>query len=257
MDPKKAGIILEESDRFVSGDCAPLYLVKLRKAGTLKYYDCTDRYLSLIPAVEKLLELIREHDIPHENVFVDHAPSSGILSEAMEILLEKHGYNTEEMCELVKTLCDCGTNPCSIPETVAECAMEYPNIYRPDWSPRYEYAVTWQYQGDRRRRRVFTRPYNARRYAIILGPEPWKAWGAQPTDPYRRCRRAAHRKAVNDGAQLGHKCPFAGPCGGTMAEHAEHLRAALPPLVFVRVERRIVGDWELCPDDPRESAGER
>lgn len=93
----------------------------------------------------------------------------------------------------------------------------------------YEWRVVWQREGCDQRRKLFQREHAARRRFLFLGPEPWLASGRNPDE--RWCCSGSGM----DGC----------PCGGlTVREHEAEVVKELPALIYVRMERREVKDWE-------------
>lgn len=106
----------------------------------------------------------------------------------------------------------------------------------------YEYRITYDrgpeptYEGDPNggsyTPRMLRKRYAlaaARRYVMILGPEPWLAYGKGPDDPACSCDQ-------------WQECDR---CGTTMREWTKKRRANLPPAQNIRVERRPItrGQW--------------
>lgn len=90
-----------------------------------------------------------------------------------------------------------------------------------------EFRVVWKRAGCRRKERRFATPAAAERYVLLFGPEPWKAYGADPDQRPTRCL-----------------CPYECECESrTERERTEDERAKMPPLEYVRLERRPVGAW--------------
>lgn len=83
----------------------------------------------------------------------------------------------------------------------------------------HSYRVVWQRKDCRKQFRSFETFAAAERWATLLGPEPWKAFGKDPDDMvrYEDC---------------------------TVREKFMARRKEMPPLVFVRIDRRPVGAWE-------------
>ena len=93
-------------------------------------------------------------------------------------------------------------------------------------SPKFEYRVIWKRKGLSRKFRPFARLEFAKRYSMLLGPEPWKYSNNDPDD-YKCCS--------------GFECS----CGGqTWREESEYRNKNQPPIEFLLIERRHVGDWE-------------
>lgn len=92
-----------------------------------------------------------------------------------------------------------------------------------------EYRVIWQREGLRRHQKRYARDVLAQRFLLLLGPEPWRAFGKE-ADALWCC--------------YGVECP----CGGvSWRAHSDELRKAQPRLLFARVESRPVGVWWPAP----------
>lgn len=101
-----------------------------------------------------------------------------------------------------------------------------------------EYRVVWKRKPFISDEHVIDPRPKVRRYAtrkgaetfmLLLGPEPWKGYapGVDP-DSYVCCS--------------GQECC----CGGqTYREKAEGMRKTLPPIAYIRLEERVVGDWKV------------
>lgn len=99
-----------------------------------------------------------------------------------------------------------------------------------------EFRVIWKREGLRPKRRNFSKRSSAERFLILFGPEPWLFYGA---DPDKRCCS-------------GVECA----CGGmTERESTADERSRMPPLEYVRLESRPVGDWSPLPTSPSLSRG--
>jgi hypothetical protein len=105
-----------------------------------------------------------------------------------------------------------------------------------------EYRVTWKREGNKPKSKRFAQKASADRWAIILGPEPWKAYGHDP-DALACC----------GGTPAGEPCA----CGGlTWREHwmqrrqDAHGAKGIPPIEYIRITRRTVGPWQAVQPDP-------
>ena|SRR3990167_9333213 len=98
-----------------------------------------------------------------------------------------------------------------------------------DAAERYQYRVLWRREGLRPTQRLFARDATARRFLLLFGDEPWRAY-------------LKHGEAPDDlVCCAGHECG----CGGhTYRQQAEDRRKHQPALLYARVERRRVGSWE-------------
>lgn len=112
----------------------------------------------------------------------------------------------------------------------------------------YEYRITYDrgqeptYEGDpnggsytpRMLRKRYTLAA-AKRYVMILGPEPWLAYGKGPDDPACSCNPRPWDESPME-------CDR---CDMTMREWTEKRRVNLPPAQNIRVERRPItrGQW--------------
>lgn len=106
-----------------------------------------------------------------------------------------------------------------------------------------EYRVVWkrkpfmadEYDIDPRPKvRRYATKKGADKFMQLLGPEPWRGY-APDVDPdsYICC----------SGKECG--------CGGlTYREKAEEMRKTLPPIAYIRLEEREVGEWRV-PVGPR------
>lgn len=87
--------------------------------------------------------------------------------------------------------------------------------------------VTWKRAGNEPKSKRFIGMKRARRWLTILGPEPWLAHGQRPDD-LNCCS--------------GRECG----CGGiTVREHWESGREGLPPIEWIKIEKRTLtyGEW--------------
>lgn len=98
-----------------------------------------------------------------------------------------------------------------------------------------EYRVTWKREGWPSKRKKFARKAMAERLLLLLGPEPWKAWGKNPDD-----------LVCCTGFFGGDSCG----CGGlTFREQSAEMRLNFPALEWVRLDsRRVeVSEWQETP----------
>lgn len=87
-----------------------------------------------------------------------------------------------------------------------------------------EYRIVWKREGLKEKRKVYKLLVRAKRHMLLLGPEPWKAFGRDPEELF--CCRGGYD-------QCG--------CGGlTVREKFMEDRKNLPPIEFIRLERREV-----------------
>ena len=92
---------------------------------------------------------------------------------------------------------------------------------------RIQYRVRWKREGCDEKRVVYETERGARRLMLLLGPEPWLAFGYDP-DEYQCC----------SGGMCG--------CGGqTYRQAMLDTRKTMPELEFVTLEQRPiqVGKW--------------
>ncbi len=96
-----------------------------------------------------------------------------------------------------------------------------------------EYRVIWKRKGARPKSRRFAGLLSAQRYALILGPEPWRGFTHGETDPdLPWCCSGYHCSCQ----------------GQTVRERHEELVRELPPVEWgPRIERRRVAPWEAVP----------
>lgn len=89
---------------------------------------------------------------------------------------------------------------------------------------KYSYRVAWKREGIRPKYRRFEKKDATLRFVALLGPEPWKAHGRDPdkTDYY----------------------------GQSVREEYLDRRSSMPPIEWVRIERRPVGQWEEVKEVP-------
>ena len=90
---------------------------------------------------------------------------------------------------------------------------------------RIEFRVTWKRAGCRAKSRVYSRKSSAERFIYLFGEEPWRYYGGNP-DALQCCS--------------GYECA----CRGlTVRQAAAEDRARMPPLEYIRLETRQVGEW--------------
>jgi hypothetical protein len=88
----------------------------------------------------------------------------------------------------------------------------------------YEYRVIYKREGLKPKRKRYVSLKVAERFVRILGPEPWEVFG----------------KKADDRCCSGLECA----CGGlTERERQSEYMKDVPPLEYVRIERREVGKW--------------
>lgn len=91
-----------------------------------------------------------------------------------------------------------------------------------------QFKVTWKRAGNEPKSKTVFGVKWANHLVTVLGPEPWKAHGQHPDDRY---------------CCSGYECA----CGGqTVREHWGSGRKDLPPLEWIKAEKRTVtyGEWE-------------
>lgn len=93
-----------------------------------------------------------------------------------------------------------------------------------------EYLVTWKRVGLKPKRKRYCSRCAAERFMVLLGPEPWIAFGRGPDEPY--CCLHANPECDCDGR--------------TNAEQSEVERLDMPPIEWIRLSRREVGEWEAA-----------
>lgn len=103
---------------------------------------------------------------------------------------------------------------------------------------RYEYRVVWKRRGLNQKSKRYATLKGAERFALLLGPEPWRALGVDPDE--RHCCS-------------GHECA----CDGrTWREMLIAKRTTpgfgeedcgMPPIKYIRIEKRPVAEWEAAP----------
>jgi hypothetical protein len=105
---------------------------------------------------------------------------------------------------------------------------------------REQYRITWKREGNAPKSKLYARRSSVDRFLLILGPEPWLAFGR--TDP----------------AELyccdGYEC---GCDGETVREHFLGERKNFPPIEWITVQRRDVelGPWCILDDNPPREGG--
>jgi len=95
-------------------------------------------------------------------------------------------------------------------------------------TPAFVYRVVALREGNTRPRVTEFKSLRAarRRFALLTSPEPWRAYGHDPES-----------KMCCGGGNCG--------CGGlTVRESYMEKRARLPKLVYARIDRRKVSEWE-------------
>jgi hypothetical protein len=92
---------------------------------------------------------------------------------------------------------------------------------------KFEHRVVYKREGTRRKEKRFVRLATAQKLVHLLtSDEPWTAYG-----------RSADAMACCHGWECG--------CEGlTVKQESDAARANYPPLEYVRIERRMVCDWE-------------
>jgi hypothetical protein len=97
-----------------------------------------------------------------------------------------------------------------------------------------EYRVVSKREGQRPTVKRYASRAAAERRLVLLGPEPWRAYGKGPDDP---CEMHEHT------AWGGEDMAFDGT---TERACTEKMRAEMPALEYVRLEWRVVGTWETA-----------
>jgi hypothetical protein len=93
-----------------------------------------------------------------------------------------------------------------------------------------QYRLTWKREGLNPKHKKYHSMKRVERMIHLLGPEPWKALGH---DPEARCC---------SGLECG--------CGGrTYRENMLEARKDLPPIEYIKVERRIVTTTRWQPNE--------
>ena len=92
-----------------------------------------------------------------------------------------------------------------------------------------QFKITWKRAGNAPKSKIVYGLKWANHVVTILGPEPWRAHGQQPDDLF---------------CCSGREC---GCGGGTVREHWESGREGLPPLEWIKVEKRTVAYSEWSP----------
>ncbi len=88
-----------------------------------------------------------------------------------------------------------------------------------------QYRVIWKREGIRRKTRTYATRKAAERWMILLGPEPWK-YVDLPPDEVSCCD--------------GYQCDCQ---GASVREMFEADRKKIPPLEYLTLEKRPVGQW--------------
>ena len=88
-----------------------------------------------------------------------------------------------------------------------------------------QFRVVWKRAGLIRKTRQYQTRRGAERFAGLFGPEPWLLFGKDP-DALNCCSD-----------------PMCGCTGCTVREDHKERRALYPPLEYVRIESRPVGEW--------------
>jgi len=91
----------------------------------------------------------------------------------------------------------------------------------------FEYRIIWKRKGYKKKFRRYATLAGARRYSILLGPEPWKYYTGDNADNYVCCS--------------GFECNCSGE---TYRQLSEVMKEKLPPIEFMLIERRKIGEWE-------------
>jgi hypothetical protein len=106
---------------------------------------------------------------------------------------------------------------------------------------RYEYLVTWQRDGwEPRSKRFASKKRAYDRVGIMTSDQPWRHWGSR----FDRARSGDDQVCC-----MNQECS----CGGaTLAEDAATRREKFPPLLWIRVERRLVTRYAWEPVDDAE-----
>jgi hypothetical protein len=98
---------------------------------------------------------------------------------------------------------------------------------------RIEYRVVWKRRGQHQKSKRFMSLKSAERRVLLLGPEPWKAFGVDPDEQH-----CCH----------GHECA----CGGaTWREYLLEQRdkpgyedaGPMPAIEYIRIDQRPLGAW--------------
>lgn len=91
-----------------------------------------------------------------------------------------------------------------------------------------EYRVHWKRLGLKPKSRRYASLKVARRFMLLFGPEPWRAYAPESHGDDLVCCRGSRDCA----------------CGGvTYAERAATERENMPAIEWVRIEGREVGEW--------------
>ena len=104
---------------------------------------------------------------------------------------------------------------------------------------RLRYRVVSKREGSRPKVCVYATLAAAQKRLVLLGPEPWKAYGKGPDD--LKCCAG------------GYECN----CGGrTEREVTDDMRAEMPPLEWVRIDVREVTPWRPLESEEEARRGE-
>lgn len=113
---------------------------------------------------------------------------------------------------------------------------------------RYEYRVVWQRRGMDRKSKRYAALKSAKKRVLLMGPEPWLALGVNPDEYHCHKGQSAYNECGCDGL--------------TWREHLLNARKGsmhqdddgMPPIEFIRIERRPVSDWEPLSDEQNRAA---
>ena len=97
----------------------------------------------------------------------------------------------------------------------------------------YEYRIVCKRQGQQKKNFKSRSVRLIQRRTYLLGDTPWKAFGKEPYD-FICC----------DGKSLDWSGEICGCKGETYKEQAETMKAQLPPVEYIKVEYREVGEWK-------------
>jgi len=117
---------------------------------------------------------------------------------------------------------------------------------------RHQWRVTWQRtvqcSNDEDyllvKHKLFYTGAAARRWMAVLGPEPWLAFKHGPDDPACRCEENSTLGDWDEPPNI----PHCDRCGFTRREWMKHKRQDIPPIDWIKIERRTLGPWE--PETP-------
>lgn len=102
---------------------------------------------------------------------------------------------------------------------------------------RYEYRVVWKRHGLHRKSKRYATRKGAERFALLLGPEPWKALDVDP-DQQHCC--SGHPECACEGATWREHLLAKRTAGGRYSEDD----SGMPGIEYIRIEKRPVADWE-------------